>query len=39
MKSYAEYYEAVFTDCGKNPALAMLNKMENTGIYKCHVLI
>ena len=32
-------YKIFFTDCGKNPALSILNKMENTEIYKCHDLI
>ena len=32
-------YKIFFTDCGKNHALAIFNKMENTGTYKCHGLI
>jgi len=39
MKSYAECYEIIFTDFGKNSALAILTKIENTETYKCHGLV
>ena len=36
MKRNAEYYEIVFTDCGKNLVLAKDNNFENIQTYNCH---
>jgi hypothetical protein len=36
MKNNAEYYEIVFTDCGKNLVLAKDNNFETIQTCDCH---
>ncbi len=36
MKNNAEYYEIVFTDCGKNSVLAKDNNFETIQTCNCH---